>query len=182
MHPDPCLHISTHMPTHTHMSAHMHAHMHAYAYTCTQTHTCTHARNVHTVISHIAGLTKRASAGLTQNDHLHLVLLQILENRFVGFHPVLKLLQHYHTYSNIITLSYHHHLTYHDMTEHMCLMQSHTHTHTRTHTHTHAYTRTHTHTHMHTHEHTHTHMHTYIHMEMMHKCIHTKYKGYTHVT
>ena len=37
-------------------------------------------------------------------DHLHLVLLQILENRFVGFHPVQKLLQHFHIYSNINTL------------------------------------------------------------------------------
>ena len=37
-------------------------------------------------------------------DHLHLVLLQILENHFVSFHPVQKLLQHFHTYSNINTL------------------------------------------------------------------------------
>ena len=43
-----------------------------------------------------------------QNDHLHLVPLQILENHFVDFHPVLKLLQHYHTYSNINTLTYNH--------------------------------------------------------------------------
>ena len=37
-------------------------------------------------------------------DHLHLVLLQILENHFVSFHPVQKLLQHFHTYSNINTM------------------------------------------------------------------------------
>ena len=37
-------------------------------------------------------------------DHFHLVLLQILENYFVGFHLVQKLLQHFHTYSNINTL------------------------------------------------------------------------------
>ena len=37
-------------------------------------------------------------------DHLRLVLLQILENHFVGFHLVQKLLQHFHTYSNINTL------------------------------------------------------------------------------
>ena len=35
------------------------------------------------------------------NDHLHLVQLQILENHFEDFHPVLKLLQRYHICSKI---------------------------------------------------------------------------------
>ena len=37
-------------------------------------------------------------------DHLHLALLQILENHFIGFHLVQKLPQHFHAYSNINTL------------------------------------------------------------------------------
>ena len=37
-------------------------------------------------------------------NHLHLELLQILENHFVSFHLAQKLLQYYHTYSNINTL------------------------------------------------------------------------------
>ena len=102
-----CRHIYTHTHIHTHTHMHTHTHSHTHTHTLAHTYTHTYTNKLILYTKHMALDIKKNAPSLTQNDHLHLELLQILENHFVGFHPVLKLLQHYHTYSNINTLTHH---------------------------------------------------------------------------
>ena len=80
-----CVHAYPQIPdTHIHTRTHTNAQKHTQTYT--QSYSCVHTNTYMHTYTH---------------NHLHLVLLEILENDFVGFHPVLKLLQHYHTYSAV---------------------------------------------------------------------------------